>query len=89
MRTELQEDLVGALSDSVESGVGRLVVGDVFVLAHPYRFRPHPNYGVVIGEIADFRAMLSVVSIATTIGLSLRTRGRRMQRAGSSHVGTT
>ncbi|MBY5518543.1 hypothetical protein [Rhizobium leguminosarum] len=27
-------------------------VGDVFVLADPYRFRPHPNYGVGIGGIA-------------------------------------
>ncbi|AUW47020.1 hypothetical protein CUJ84_pRLN2000482 (plasmid) [Rhizobium leguminosarum] len=58
--------------------------------AGPYPSCPHPNYGVAIGEIAvHFRAMLSVVSIATTIGLSLRTPGRRTQRTGSSHVGTT
>ncbi|MCH4550394.1 hypothetical protein MK632_32325 [Rhizobium changzhiense] len=33
-------------------------VGDVFVLADPYRFRPHPNYGVGIGGITAPRLCL-------------------------------
>jgi methyltransferase len=71
-----------------------VVPGETLVSAGPYRFIRHPNYAVVIGEIAvlplcfgmPFYALL--FSIANALVLTVRIRAENAALAESRHAGT-
>jgi methyltransferase len=69
-----------------------VVPGEVLVSAGPYRFLRHPNYVVVIGEIAVlplcFGLSLYAIlfSVANALVLTIRIRAENAALSGSSHV---
>jgi methyltransferase len=69
-----------------------VVPGETLVAAGPYRFVRHPNYLVVIGEIAVLPLCLGqplyalIFSIANLIVLAVRIRAEDTALSGSRHV---
>jgi methyltransferase len=72
----------------------RIIVlpGETLVAAGPYRFLRHPNYVVVIGEIAvlplcfDMPLYALLFSVANAIILTIRIRAENAALSGSTHV---
>ncbi|WP_018899585.1 isoprenylcysteine carboxylmethyltransferase family protein [Rhizobium sp. 2MFCol3.1] len=69
-----------------------VVPGETLVAAGPYRFIRHPNYLVVIGEIAVLPLCLGqplhalVFSIANALVLTVRIKTENAALSGSRHV---
>lgn len=70
-----------------------VVPGETLVSAGPYRFLKHPNYAVVIGEIAVLPLCLGlplyalVFSIANALVLTIRIRAENAALSEHSHAG--
>lgn len=71
-----------------------IVPGETLVSAGPYRFVRHPNYTIVIGEIAVLPLCFGMplyallFSIANALVLTVRIRAENAALAGSRHAGT-
>lgn len=69
-----------------------VVPGETLVAAGPYRFLRHPNYVVVICEIAvlpmcfDLRVYALFFSIANSLVLTIRIRAENAALSGLSHA---
>jgi methyltransferase len=69
-----------------------IVPGEKLVVAGPYRFLRHPNYVVVIGEIAVLPLCFGMpiyavlFSIANALILTIRIRSENEALSGSSHA---
>ncbi|MCV3766411.1 isoprenylcysteine carboxyl methyltransferase family protein [Rhizobium sp. TRM95796] len=69
-----------------------VVPGETLVTAGPYRFLRHPNYVVVIGEIAvlplcfDMPIYALVFTLVNALVLTIRIRAENAALSGSSHA---
>lgn len=69
-----------------------VVPGETLVTGGPYRFLRHPNYVVVIGEIAvlplcfDMRLYAVIFTLANAVTLTIRIRAENAALSGLSHA---